>query len=104
MTTRSETRIPHVTAGTTRETTTGVERGRDVDVTVVLPDGGVVEGEVTLLPAEDGRAVYERWGDPANWVDGRLLRALRAAYPDHGEFRAALGELDAVAGGAAGRP
>jgi hypothetical protein len=48
-------------AGAVSETT-GVEGGVDVDVTVTFPDGSECDGEVTLLPAEDGRHVYESWG------------------------------------------
>lgn len=71
----------HVAASVATETTTGVARGLDVDVTVTLPDGEEVEGEVTLLPCADGRPGYESWGSgPDHWVSGALLRKLLKAY------------------------
>ncbi len=92
-----------VIAGDATETTTGVERGLDVPVTVTLPDGREVEGEVTLLPAEDGRPTYESWGEPDHWVDGRLLRELRKAFPDYSDLRKILARLAAIAGEACPR-
>jgi len=65
-----------VVAGTASPTTTGVEGGIDVDFTLTL-NGVEHEGEVTLLPHEDGRPGYSSWGAPDNWVDSRTLRAIR---------------------------
>jgi hypothetical protein len=73
-------------------------------VTVTLPDGRAVTGEVTLLPAADGRPVYEAWGEPSAWVEEGLLRALRTAYPARRDFRAALEEVEAMASAQCGRP
>jgi hypothetical protein len=53
--------------GIARPTLHGVARGIDVAVSV---DGH--DGEVTLLPAEDGSG-YTSWGQPDHWVDGALL-------------------------------
>ncbi len=92
-----------VTAGEASKTATGVERGLDVGVTVTLPGGRVVEGEVTLLPAEDGRPVYESWGEPSMWVSGKLLAEVSRAY-DGDEFRAALRAIASAAARRCGRP
>lgn len=97
------TKILTVKAGTVRETTTGVERGLDVDVTVTLTGGRVIEGKVTLLPAADGRPRYESWGDPDHWVDGRLLRDLRDAFPATGPHDA-LFEIESAASYRCGCP
>lgn len=43
----------------------------DIDVTVRFANGTEAEGELTLLPAEDGSG-YSSWGEPSHWVDGRL--------------------------------
>ena len=48
-----------------RPTTTGVDRGVDVDVEVELADGTLLDGAVTLAPAADGRPVYEAFGSLA---------------------------------------
>lgn len=93
-----------VTAGAASKTTTGVERGLDVTLTVTLPDGREIEGEVTLLPAADGRPEYESWGSADQWVESRLLAAVRAAYPDYREFREALSEIEAAASAECGLP
>jgi hypothetical protein len=89
------------TAGTSRPTTTGVEGAVDVPVTLQIA-GRTVRGEVTLLPADDGRPVFERWGDADHWVSGDLLRELRE-LPHH-EYRDALTTIEAAASKAAGRP
>lgn len=39
----------------------------------VCVEVGTVEGEVTLMPAEDGRPMYERWGSLENWMSSRLV-------------------------------
>lgn len=41
-----------------------------VDASIYI-DGREV-GAVTLLPAEDGRPVYEAWGDLSHWADWRI--------------------------------
>jgi hypothetical protein len=66
-----------VSASNPRATSTGVERGVDVDFELILPDGRKLSGEVTLLPSEDGRPVYRPWGAPDNWIDGRTLDVIR---------------------------
>ena len=70
---REMTQTQHsIEIGIATETTTGVEHGIDVVVSV---DG--VDGEVTLLPAEDGVGGYGSWGSPDHWVSGDLLVYIR---------------------------
>jgi hypothetical protein len=76
-----------VIAGAATKTTTGVERGVDVDFTLTL-NGEDIDGEVTLRPHEDGRPGYGSWGDAANWVDGAVLARIRGL--DHHEYRQIL--------------
>lgn len=89
------------TASNPRATSTGVDNGVDVDVEVTVGDL-FRSASVTLLPADDGRPVYEAWGDPDHWVDGGTLRVLRAL--DHDTYRAALNAIEAAASHVAGRP
>lgn len=91
----------NATASNPRPTSTGVERGIDVDVNVTVGEA-FRSASVTLLPAEDGRPVYEAWGAPDHWLDGGTLRVLRAL--DHDTYRAALNAIEAAASRAAGRP
>ena len=75
--TENSTRVVDVTASNARPTRTGVERGVDVDVSVTLDNGETLAGHVTLLPAADGRQVYESWGDcPDCWISHGLLDGL----------------------------
>lgn len=84
-----------VSASIATETTTGVERGLDVSVTVTI-DGRDIEGEVTLVPREDGSPGYASWGSsPDFWVSGGLLRELEALPGE--DFRAALAEIESAA-------
>lgn len=89
----------HVAASIATETTTGVDRGLDVDVTVTLPDGSEVDGEVTLVPNADGTPGYEAYGmGPDFWVSGPLLRALQGAYKGDDEgLTEALREIERAA-------
>jgi hypothetical protein len=82
-----------VTAGCVSPTTTGVERGVDVDFTLEL-DGKTIEGEVTLLPREDGSPGYASWGQPDHWLDGRTLARLRALDLSHDDYRSILTEIE----------
>jgi hypothetical protein len=70
-----------VEVGNARETSTGVERGTDVDFTLTL-DGVEIEGEVTLLPHEDGSPGYGAWGQVDNWLDGRTVATVRKLSRD----------------------
>lgn len=65
-----------VVAGVASKTTTDVERGIDVDFSLTL-DGEEMDGEVTLLPHEDGRRGFGRWGSVDNWLDGATVRRIR---------------------------
>jgi hypothetical protein len=94
--------VMSVLAGNARPTDTGVRRGVDVNVTVVLGDR-TIEGEVTLLPAVDGRPRYEAWeAGPDNWVSGGLLGELHALSDV--KFGEALDEIEAAASEVAGSP
>ena len=62
--------------------------------------GTEVDGEVTLLPAADGRPGYGAWGQPDHWVSAGLLRALEALSEE--TRRRALSEIEAAASAAAG--
>lgn len=84
----------HVAASAATETTTGVERGLDVDVTVTI-DGIDHEGEVTLLPDEQ-TGEYGAWGQPANWISGSLLRVLETEFSGS-DFRGALSQIESAA-------
>lgn len=74
------------------DTSTGVERGKDVGFDLTLDDGRVLSGEVTLLPHEDGRPGYGAWGEPAHWLEGRTLSVL-LKLPDD-EFTEALNTIE----------
>ena len=82
-----------VVAGTASKTTTGVERGIDVDFVLTI-DGEEVDGEVTLLPHEDGRPGYGAWGDADHWVESNVLGLIRAL--DHYDYRQVLSEIEAA--------
>ena len=102
-------KIMAVTASNVRRSECiGDHPGVDVDVTVTLPGGRVVEGEVTLCPAEDGRPRYESWGGSVDcWVsDGLLseLDILRNAEGDPDDWRAAIDAIESAASEAAGQP
>lgn len=71
----------------------------DLDVSIVLSDV-TIDGEVTLLPAEDGSG-YSSWGSPDHWVDGNILVALRGM--DNERYSALLSALAAEAGAVADR-
>lgn len=89
-----------IETGAASKTTTGVERG--LDVTVDLAIGAIhVAAGVTLLPAADGRPIYERWGSLENWMDSRLIRALDALGTERGE---AIDAIEAAAAERCGRP
>jgi hypothetical protein len=88
--------------GEATQTTTGVERGMDVTVSARLP-GATIEVEVTLLPAEDGRPMYERWGALDNWMDSRSIKLLRAAVSGS-NLSDAIDAIEAAASAACGRP
>lgn len=95
----------NVSASNPRPTSTGVARGVDLDVVVEFPDGLEARGEVTLLPAEDGRPEYDSWGRPDHWVCGPLLEALEnASGGDQRVLRDMLGEISAAAAAVAGAP
>jgi hypothetical protein len=81
-----------VTASNARPTDTGASsrRGPGVDVDVTITAGPTVRGSVTLLPHEDGRHGYGRWGERSHWIDGRLLSDLEKLGHDVG------GVLDAI--------
>lgn len=85
------------TASIAAPTTTGVDGALDVDVTVTLPDGRTLEGEVTLARREyDG--AWAAYGDaPDYWISGAMLAALKTL--DHDEFRAACQAIEAAAAG-----
>jgi hypothetical protein len=90
-----------VEASHPRPTTTGVERGVDVDVDVYGADGDIVcSGGVTLLPAADGRSHYESWGERSNWMSSELVRWSDAQEDD---IRART-DIEEAAAAAAGRP
>ncbi|MBX3264889.1 MAG: hypothetical protein KF782_34780 [Labilithrix sp.] len=91
----------HVATGVVTETATGVEGGLDVGVTVTLPDGREVDGEVTLAPSDHAsRPAYEAYGpSPDYWVSGGLLRALYAAL-DGDDLRDALEAIESAAAAA----
>lgn len=84
------------------ETTTGVDHGMDVTV-VLTVSGRHTRGDVTLLPAADGRPVYERWGDDVScWMGRDLIQALRGL--DAGVRSDAIDAIEAAASRACGRP
>jgi len=88
-------------ADSPRATSTGVAGGVDVDVSLMLPDGTELEGEVTLMRREyDGS--YGEWGAPDNWISGRLLGEINARWDDY-DHRAVLDRLSTVAGHVADR-
>lgn len=84
-----------VEAGCASVTTTGVAGGIDVCFTLTL-DGAGLDGEVTLLPHEDGRPGYGAWGSVDHWLDGRTVAALRRlSSADHAEVCDAILEATA---------
>jgi hypothetical protein len=93
-----------VVASGVRPTDTGASGrqgpGVDLDIKVTLPDGRVLDGEVTLLPAEDGRPKYAVWGVPENWLDSRTWRVVRE-LPN---YREVLDAIEVAAVDAAGVP
>lgn len=76
-------------------------RAVDVDVDIMVDGEIVASGEVTLLPAEDGRAVLEPWGDRDNWCSANLLRYVDTL--DDGEGRDILDRIAGEAGALARR-
>lgn len=86
--------IEIVNAGPARETSTGVKGGIDVDVTVRVGDD-LIEGGVTLAPAQhDGRlAAYGN--SPDTWISGALLARLYQLSDS--AFRQALEDLEGAA-------
>jgi hypothetical protein len=113
----------NVTASGVRPTDTGASfrsvPGVDLDIVLTLPDGRVLEGEVTLLPDVSTRAKHARaatgwsgcfaaetgssyttWGSPDNWLDGRTWAVVR----DLENWRAVLAAIGAAAINAAGSP
>lgn len=107
----NEITVTHVAASCPTPTTTGVDHGIDLDVTVTLSDGSELEGEVTLVPAQDGRPEYEVYGPPGDggaeyWVSSGLLDALAAACGDDTgrRFPDGLREISDAAVTAAGAP
>jgi hypothetical protein len=67
-----------VKAWNVRATETGASDGVDLDVEVTLPDGRVLDGEVTLRPAADGRPRYTSWGgSPDYWLDPQTWGVIR---------------------------
>lgn len=90
---------PTATAENPRPTATGVERGVDVDV-VVSYRGKEFVGEVTLLPHEDGRPGYGRWGSTDHWVSNGLLADLQG-HCDEDELARSLDVIEAAAAEAA---
>lgn len=94
-----------ITCGEPRPTTTGVEGGVDVPVTVYTPNGATLSGEVTLAPAQDGRPVYQAYGQsPDQWVSGALRDGLDAAAEGKGTLREYLEQIESAASAKAGRP
>lgn len=81
-----------VDVGCSSPTTTGVDKGLDVNFTLTL-DGVDYEGEATLLPCADGRPGYESWGSVDHWLDGATLAALRKLDLDDSDFRAVLDRI-----------
>lgn len=69
--------VSRITVGTATETTTGVDGGVDVDVTVTLSDGAELSGEVTLVPDRAAPGEWRPYGDePSMWVESSLLVGL----------------------------
>jgi hypothetical protein len=97
--TREDATMIEATARNARETDTGASYkgvpGTDVDVSVTMPDGSVVTGEVTLLPRENGQPGLTSWGDPGNWISSGLLAALKRL--DGADFSDALDAIEAAA-------
>ena len=86
--------VTEVIASNPRETDTGVKGAIDVDVEITLDDGTILDGEVTLVRAADGRPSWEPYGDTADhWVSGALLAALSAHVGDAESLRRALSEI-----------
>jgi hypothetical protein len=93
------TQMVVVTATNRRPTETGVRDGVDLDVRIDLRDGTVLDGEVTLVPA-DINPGYGIWGSVENWLDGRTVAALSALRD--GELCAVLDAIEQAAVDAAG--
>jgi hypothetical protein len=87
--------IEHVAASVATETTTGVQGGLDVDVTVTI-DGVDHEGEVTLVPdaINGGHCAYGPSAD--YWVSGGLLKVLQDSF-EGASFREALSKIESAA-------
>ena len=89
-----------LTPGTARATSTDVPRGIDVAFTLQRAEYEPrIVGSCTLLPAEDGRPVYETWGDVDMWLDGRTVDFLR----DHEDRREILDAISSECGAVAAR-
>jgi hypothetical protein len=85
-----------VEASNARPSSTGVDNGVDVDVTISwFGTGKTARGTVTLVPHEDPQAGLGAWGAPDNWVSGGLLLELAGLSRD--EYRAALAAIEAEA-------
>lgn len=71
---------PEVSATRARPTTTGVDGGYDVDISVFFRGRQLPAGEVTLVPGEphDHNAPrrWSAWGSPEQWVSGAMLAAI----------------------------
>lgn len=78
--------------GAASPSTTGVDDGLDLDVTVCG-----IHGEVTLIPSEDGGG-FGSWGQRSNWVSGSLLRALDELVVEEDDVRRILAEVASRAG------
>lgn len=89
--------------GEATKSTTGVDDGMDVSFLVTLPDGSTIDGEVTLIPATNGRQEYVSWGDLTNWMDGRSIEALRAALSGD-DLRETINAIEAATSHACGCP
>jgi hypothetical protein len=74
----------------------------DVDVTIRI-GGRTVEGEVTLVPSDDGNraGVLVAYGSPDHWISRSMLAALETLPPS--AFREALSEIENAAAAVAAR-
>lgn len=89
----------NITASNVRPSTyTDTDGAVDIDVTVTL-EGLMLEGEVTLAPAQYDGSLGAFGESPDQWVSGDLLRYLRTL--DDSDFRSALDALESAAGAAA---
>lgn len=80
------------------------EGALDLDVSVMLPDGTVLSGEVTLVPARS-HSGYVSWGEPSHWVSSDLLAGVQSAaeaidskYDTDVEFESILHSIACEAG------